>query len=130
MFQLKQGTMYWEYTGTMGDCQIRADTVDVALQPPTDGSLSIRQWRDDMSLIGQYDGIGTSSYEPTLTFVCPEESWDQPWQTMPWLLTGPMGTNNARVSDDGTTIAGRYEWGTPGDGRSWTVDWQFVAVSP
>jgi hypothetical protein len=130
LFQLKQGTMHWEYTGTMGDCQIQADTVDVTLQPATDDSLSIRQWRADMSLIGQFGGVGTSSYEPTLTFVCPEESWDQPWQTMPWLLTGPMGTSNARISPDGTTIAGRYEWGTPGDGRSWTIEWNFVAVSP
>ena len=130
MFQLKQGTMHWEFTGTMGDCQIQADTVDVALEPNTDGSFSIRQWRDEMSLIGQVEGVGTSSYEPILTFICPEGSWDQPWQTMPWLLTGPMGANNAWVSPDGTTIAGRYEWGTPGDGRSWTVDWQLVAVSP
>jgi hypothetical protein len=126
MFQLKEGTMHWGYTGTLGDCQIQADTVDIPLEPPDYGSFSIRQWAKDTSLIGQFSGTGGSWYEPTLTYVCPNGSYEVPWQTMPWLETG----SDTRVSADGKSIIGRYERGTPGDGRSVTVEWNFVAVSP
>lgn len=126
-FRVKQGTVHWEFTGTMGDCRIESPTVDLTLKP-NNGSLSIRALRTELATIGQYQGTGTTPHDPVLTFICPEGSWTQPWMAKGWLGTGPMGANDARVSADGRTIKGQYQLGTPGQG-DWSVwNWHFQAV--